>query len=273
MNLKDFFELNSISLELSDLFDELKEEKSKASALKSALKETLECYEGEEGERIIVQMSAYWLALTNGIKSDVYRKTVEGISADKIREAWEDDADTVIEALDALLKWIPIVPKKKKATSAGKLGSKNWKSGDLYAYRLKSKDAKNAGIDGCYAIIYCVDVKKASVKKNDVTAYLLLCFDKELPEEPQMVIERSVFLLFGIERCYLHLLDSPHSEYPDDEIKYIGNLSEIPHPENEVIPPNELYYPMLLWSNFEYRVVSRFEAWKKYGEGQEKFLK
>lgn len=273
MNLKDFFELNSISLELSELFDEFKEEKSKASALKSALKETLECYEGEEGERIIAQMSAYWLALTNGIKSDAYRKTVEGISADKIRAEWEDDADTVIEALDALLKETAIVPEKKKATPSGKLGSKNWKVGDLYAYRLKGIEAQKVGIEGYYAIIYCVDIKKISAKKNNVSAYLLLCFDKELPENPQMVIEHSAFLLFGIERCYLQLLDSPHSEYPDDEIKYIGNLSDIPHPKNEVIPPNELYYSWLLWSDFEHKVVRRFESWKKYGEGQEKFLK
>ena len=273
MILKDFFEMNSVSLELSELFDELKEEKSKTSALKSALKETLECYEGEEGERIILEMSAYWLALTNGIKSDTYRKKVEEISDDKIKAEWGDDADTIIEALDALLKETATVPEKKKTTPSGKLGSKNWKVGDLYAYRLKGDEAKSAGIDGHYAIIYCTNVKKVSTRKNDVTVYLFLCFDKELSNDPQTVIENSACLPFGIERNYLCLLISPNSDYPDDEIKYIGNLPDISHPQNEVIPPNEFFYSMILWEHFEHKIVRRFESWKKYGEGQEKFLK
>ena len=196
VRLNEFFELNSVSLELSELFDELKEEKSKTSALKSALKETLECYEGEEGERIILEMSAYWLALTNGIKSDTYRKKVEEISDDKIKAEWGDDADTVIEVLESLLKEAPRFCEKKKVTPAEKLGSKNWKKGDLYAYRLKGIEAQKVGIKGYYAIIYCVDIKKISAKKNNVSAYLLLCFDKELPENPQMVIEHSAFLLW-----------------------------------------------------------------------------
>lgn len=273
MNIKDFFETNGVYLELSELFDELKEEKSKSAALKSALNETLECYEGEEGERIIVRMSAYYLALTNSIKTETYRTTLDKISAKKIREEWADDADTIIEVLEALLNEPPVIPEKKKTISTGKLGSKNWKAGDLYAYRLKSDEAKSAGLYGKYVIIYCVDIKKVSAKRNDVICYLWFCFDEELPNTPETVLEHSACLPFGIERKYLCLFFSPHSDYPDDEITYIGNSTNMPHPKNEFIPPNELFYPWLCWNRFEKDVIRRFNSWKKYGEGQEIFLK
>ena len=280
-NLNNFFETNDISMELSELFEEFQEEKNKASALKSALSETLECYEGEEGERIIARMTAYYLALNNGIKPDAYRKSLEKLTEKKIQKLWGEDAETVIDVLNLLLSKSPAVseenkeaaPKKKKEATPKKLGSKNWNAGDLFAYRLKGRDSKSAGIDGFYAIIYCVDVKKISVNKNSVLAYLLLCFDRELPNEPQEIIEHSAVLPSGEERGYLQLLESLHNEYPDDKLRYIGNLPDIIHPENEVIHPNQSCYPCLLWVNFEHRVVYRFELWKKYGEGQEKFLK
>ena len=108
---------------------------------------------------------------------------------------------------------------------------------------------------------------------NFVHAYTLLCFDKELPEDPQTVIDHSVCLPFGAQGIYIYNLVAPHKDYPEDKIKYIGNLPDIPHPKNEVVPPNEFFYLVLQWKNFESRIAKSFLAWKNYGDNQEKFLK
>ena len=126
---------------------------------------------------------------------------------------------------------------------------------------------------GKHIIIYCVDIKKVSTKRNDVICYLWFCFDEELPNTPETVFDHSACLPFGIERKYLCLFFSPHSDYPDDEITYIGNVTDMPHPKNEVIPHDKLFYPLLCWNRFENDIIKRFSSWKKYGEGQEKFLK
>ena len=278
--LADFFETNVISLELSELFDELQEEKAKASALRSALSETLECYEGEEGECIIARMAAYYLALNNGIKNDTYRKNIEKITEKKIQKLWGEDSCKIIEVLDLLLgktadiseEKKEVSPRKKKCSSPSKLGSKNWKPGDIYAYRLKGEEAKSEGIDGLYVLLYCIGIKKESDAMNFVHAYTLLCFDEELPDDPQTVIDHSAYLPTGMQKTYIYNLVASHKEYPDDELRYLGNLPDIPHPKNERVPPNELFYLVLQWRNFDSRITQRFQAWKKYGEDREKFF-
>lgn len=311
MILKDFFEMNSVSLELSELFDELKEEKSKTSALKSALKETLECYEGEEGERIILEMSAYWLALTNGIKSDTYRKKVEEISDDKIKAEWGDDADTVIEVLESLLKEAPRFCEKKKVTPAEKLGSKNWKKGDIFAYKLESELAFEQNLDKAYALIYVVDIQTQTSRRNDVSVNLLMYFDGDLSLDIDQIIDGSVMLpvcnrsndsandIIKIiasthpeidisklstlssgtidsskqPKCdYRYLFFEPHNKYPTEKLIFLGNKPSLPSPQNEIIR-NRREYDILYWIDIEKRIMQQYGIWKKYGEKQEKFRK
>lgn len=272
MELQEFFE-DSISLEFTELFEEFREEKAKKTALNFTRREMLENYAGEESETVIVYMTSYWCGLQNQIEDAKSKKFLESLTDEKMFELFGNEALKVLEVLDKLLGRQPKQREVKKVKKPTIRGSKKWKAGDLYAYKLKGRDAEIAGIAGKYAILYCRKVTTVSKNTNEIEMYMLLSFDKELPSDPKAVFDNAVFLPLSIFRYYIYLLISPHKEYPDDEIIYLGNLPEIPHPSNEAIPPSELHYGRIVWKMFDERFVGKFETWKKYGVDQEKYLK
>ena len=85
MNLSDFFETNSTSLEVSELFEELCEEKSTKKAALNATRTTL-CIEylEEKDQSIIVLMSVYWCGLKSNIVDEKSKNELEKLTKDDI---------------------------------------------------------------------------------------------------------------------------------------------------------------------------------------------
>ena len=256
MGILDFLEGTSIYFEVSELFEEFLSEKGKPAALNATWREMLECYDGEKAEQIIVNMSVYWCGLQ---KNMVHKKSYEYLSAlseEQILCEFGDDADAVCEALPQLLAAEPIKPVRKPIDYKNP-GSKNWKAGDVYAYRLKGEEAEKLGIKSTYALLYCHSVTKATSRANDVILYLLHYPKKELLPTVEENIEKSIFLRISVDNDYRYYLYDPHNAYPTDDLRYIGNIQFMSFPEDEHVFESKMFYKYISWKHFESVICSK----------------
>ena len=228
MEVLDFLEGTSIYFEVSELFEEFLLEKGKSAALNATWREMLECYDGEKAEQIIVNMSVYWCGLQ---KNMVHKKSYEYLSAlseEQILCEFGDDADAVCEALPQLLAAEPIKPVRKPIDYKNP-GSKNWKAGDVYAYRLKGEEAEKLGIKSTYALLYCHNVTKKTERKNNVVVYLMHYPKKELMPTVEENVNHSICLRITVHNEYRYQLIEAHYMYPKNELIYLGNLESFLH--------------------------------------------
>ena len=231
MELSDFFETNSVALEVIELFDEFREEKAKKTALNAVRRELGEEY-SEEGElRIIFQMALYWCGLKSNFIDEKSRSFLEGFTESEVKEAFdEEDGRIIADLLTELLKTEPIKPERKKIDYSNP-GSKNWKKGDIFAYRLDGEEAEKAGLAGKYALWYVLDIEKKTARTNNVYVYLLLYFGDDINLPLEEIFDNSVFLPVCIYRDYQYKFIDSHHEYPSEYFLLLGNLSEINPPK------------------------------------------
>ena len=65
---------------------------------------------------------------------------------------------------------------------------------------------------------------------------------------------------------YKFLLVDCHHEYPTDILTFLGNSSSFIHPNDEFIPPAEIFIPRLLWKTINHNVV-RGLSWEREFRG------
>ena len=134
--LEEFFDGNSTSLEIMELYEDYSEDKSKKTALNAVRKELMKTY-GNESELIIVlNMTLNWCALKSGFSDEKSREYLERLNKETIQAVFEkNDAILIEKVIKSLLEMKPIKPKKEKPDYSNP-GSKNWKKGDIFAYKL-----------------------------------------------------------------------------------------------------------------------------------------
>ena len=271
MEIQDFFDTNSVSLEVSELYEDYCGEKGKKTALNTVRKELSEQYSEESDLYIVLNMTLYWNGLKSGFIDEKSRKYLKELKPEEIQAAFDErDAELISEVIEKLLESEPIKPVRKKIDYSNPR-SKNWKKGDIYAYKITGQEAESLGIAGKYALIYCYNIEKQSVRTNYVDAYILLYLGETLTEDLNLLLQNSVFLPVDKELLYRYHFFETHDKYPTDKLVYMGNKVDIEFPIDEHIPKNSLYYLYTHWENFVHTVCFRFGVWKKYGEGHEKF--
>ena len=252
MEIQDFFDTNSISLEVSELYEDYCGEKGKKAALNAVRKELGEQYSEEPDLYIVLNMTLYWSGLKSGFIDEKSRKYLKELKPEEIQSAYDEgDAGLISEVIEKLLEAEPIKPVRKKI-DYGNPGSKN-------------------GIAGKYALIYCYNIEKQSTRTNYVDAYLLLYLGDILTDDLNFMLENSIFLPISVHRIYRYRFSEPHYKYPLNQLLYLGNKQSIIHPSYEYIPNSSDFYARMTWRNFDFLFCHHFGVWKKYGEGHEKF--
>ena len=267
--LEEFFDGNSTSLEIMELYEDYCEDKSKKTALNAVRKELMKTY-GNESELIIVlNMTLNWCALKSGFSDEKSREYLSQLNKETIQAVFEkNDAILIEKVIKSLLEMKPIKPKKEKPDYSNS-GSKNWKKGDIFAYKLTGPEAEKSGIDGMFAIIYCLDIQYCSNRANNVDAYLMLFSERSLTTDIDYILQRSIFLPFDIKKVYRYHFFETHDKYPTEKLIYLGNRIEIEHPKNEFVPENSLFYRYMGWWDFESNICDRYIFWKEYFKRQE----
>lgn len=265
MELNDFFETNTVALEIEEIYDEEKlEGKAKKTALNAARRELLEAYQDEEDMLIQLQMGLYWFALQKGFVDEKSKKELNALTKEIIlSKCGESDGNLIYEILLELLKAEPVKQVRKKIDYSNP-GAYNWKAGDIYAYELTGDEAKSAGIAGKYALVYVIENKIISKRASEVTCYLMLKQTDGMNDDAQQILKESIYLPYDIFYAYRCLLKDQNYEYPTDRLVYVGNVFPIRTPDREKIPESRLHCWWIGWSNFEQKIVHTLSVYKKY---------
>lgn len=264
MNLNDFFETNNVTLEISEIYSgEKAEGKSKKTALNAARRELSEAYAGEDEMLIQLQMGLYWYALQKGFVDEKSKNRLDALTSEMILSIYgESNGRLVNEVLAELLKVEPVKQVRQKIDYSNP-GSNNWKPGDIYAYQIFGEEARTAGIEGKYTLIYVIEKEVRTRLASDIICYLLLKLTDGLEGTVEQVIDESVFLPFGRSLEYRCLLSNKNYEYPTNRIIYVGNIYPLRTPERELLPLSKLHCWWIRWEGIEWRVAAKYEVYKK----------
>lgn len=266
MNLNEFFETNSTSLEVIDVFEDYCEEKStKKAALNAAKCELCQEYFSEKDQYIIVLMTIYYCGLRNNLIDEKIRNELEHLTKDSIFEVFgEIDGKTLYEVLEVLLKSKPTKPQRKKIDYSNP-GSKNWNVGDIYAYSLSGKRYRDAGIEGQYMIIYCLKKDIISTRTAEIVFYMIICRAEDISMHLNDLLKNGIFLKSDYQYGYYRFrLISSHHEYPTDNLIYLGNVLTTFVPDDEILAPNSFFQTRVTWRSIESDILSAYRCYKKY---------
>ena len=260
MDLKDFFETNSTSLEVIDVFEDYCEEKStKKAALNAARRELCQEYFSEKDQYIIVLMTIYYCGLRNNLIDEKSRNELEKFSRKDAYDVFGDeDGKTVFETLESLLVTEPIKLQRKKISYKNP-GSRNWNIGDIYAYPLTGEDCRKYNLEGKYAVIHCLEKEEVSSKITEIAFYLLVCRKDDLEKPLEKLLCEGVYLKANpTKRYYVFRLCSPHYQYPTDKLIHLGNVKSTFAPHDERPVPNKFFHGMISWDNFDSSLSSYY---------------
>ncbi len=268
MTLSDFFEGNSVSMDVMEAYEEFRLECDKRRALRKVNRMMIEEYADEMDRQIVGIMSIYYCGLQKGFIDDKTKKQLEGWSLEYISEFFEqEEAETIYRLIQELLLLPPV--KQVRPKMSGNVGSKNWMAGDLYAYSLEHIKTDEVNFEGTYAIIHCLEKQIVTNRRMDVILYIRLC-SKEVIQLPlSELLKNSIYVpSYFHHHIYRYCLISPHWQYPTEKLQYLGNISEYLPPENELLPSNQLFIPRLVWERFEEIIAhDYFHLKKKTGKG------
>lgn len=268
IEIKDFFETNSTSLDVKEIYDEFGEERSKKSVPNAVLREIADEYADERDQEILMLMTVYWCALQKGFVHEKLKEKLDKITKEEIIDSFGDeDGEVVFNVLSELLISEP-VPQVRKKIDYSNPGSKNWKHGDIFAYQLGGKDAEEAGISGKYAIIYVQEIEKYTRQQNKVIVYVFLCDEPDLEKELSELLRTSFRVMsIPLSRYYRFLICAPHHDYPYDKILYLGNIGNFERPIDEVVPISSLFLRYTDWDVLNFHVSLSVLTMKKFNLG------
>lgn len=249
MELRDFFETVTVSLEIVELFEEYRNKIDKKQALEKARFEVLENYEDELDMQTLAFMSSYWIGLQNGFVDKLSKSVLETLNMKDILEQFGEESCYIYEIIEQLLK----EKLKKNNITNTNLGAYNWKCGDIYAYRITEAESVNKDLQGKYILIYCIENNIKTKKKSEVTAYLLMKRSKELSGSIDDIFNDSYFLP-SVRRqnsyLYRNMFIDSNDVYPNqDSLIYLGNKFPIITPKDELVM-DSIYNRRICWRWF-----------------------
>lgn len=253
MDINDFFEWNSVSLEVMQTYSEYCLSMGMKTALNVVHSELREEFAYEDDQKVLFFMALYWCGLQNGFVDEKSRKHLDKLTRENVFEIFgHDDGETVYEVLKQLLELQPIKLEKKIKSSNS--GAYNWRSGDIYAYLMDENDVKNISdksLEGKYVLIYCIENEITSKKKSRITCYVLLKNDIESINTFDDIMSSARFLphtqRYKNAFFYRYVLISSNAEYPPPErLIFLGNFLPMVSPLDEEVP-RDVYNRRLLW--------------------------
>ena len=251
MELIDFFDSNTVYLEMKELFEDYCIEKTTKSSIKKSREELLECYEDEPDMKTLVYMSSYWMSLKNGLIDEKIKNILETLSERDILTQFGEEEFMFIHEI--ILRLLKEEPKKKIKNKSSNPGAYYWKPGDVFAYQLTDADTKDESLQGKYILIYCIENNIKSKRKSDVRAYLLLKKDDRLSDNIEENISDSEFLPNRREREFIQyrnwFVDSNQLYPQPDKLIYLGNMPFAVCPRNEFIP-EPIFNHIVVWERF-----------------------
>lgn len=260
--LNDFFEGNSVSMEVFETYNMYREEKSAKNALKQVYREFTNEYDGEIDLQTLVIMSVYYCGLKHGFCDEQLKEKLKLFSRNFINDVFgSDDGSVVFDALTELLTLEPI--KQQKIKKPYNVGARKWNVGDVFAYSLAHLKDNEPDFQNLYALIHCTEIKTISNRQMDVKVYIRICHEEIIHESLETIFEKSFYLpSFLIRGFYLHKLISPHCDYPTDKLLHLGNITQFDLPKNEKPFPNENFCPLRVWEFFDRDIVREYQFFK-----------
>ena len=268
IEIKDFFETNSTTLDGIEMYEECSEERSKKSVPNAVLREIAEEYADERDQEILMLMTVYWCALQKGFVHEKLKEKLDKITKEEIIDSFGDeDGEVVFNVLSELLISEP-VPQVRKKIDYSNPGSKNWKHGDVFAYQLSGKDAEEENISGKYAIVYVQEIEKYTRMQNNVIVYIFLCDEPDLEKELSELLRTSFRVMsYALTRYYRFLICSKHYEYPNEKIRYLGNVENFERPIDEVVPISSLFLRLTGWNMLDSHVSQKVNTMREFNLG------
>lgn len=267
--LKDFFEGNSVSMEITELYSDYCEETNKKTALNKVYRELVKDYMQEQELYVLLIMTLYYCGLQKGFIHEKHKITLESFSSDFIISVFgEEDGENVNEIIKLLLNTLPAKQVRKKIDYSNP-GSKNWQAGDVYACPLTGECIANAKLDGYYAILHCISKHTDTRCRCYVKLYIYLCPKDDITLPLETLLQNSIPLpSFYLYHIYAYMLFSPHHEYPTSELIHLGNLQKYFVPENENTPQKDIFIPLLSWQRFNETISHDYLTFNKLSKLQ-----
>lgn len=110
MNINEYFDLNTIALEVAETYEEYRlEDKAKQTALNFTRRELFEAYEDEPDMLIQLHMGLYRCGLQKGFVDGKSKKELESLTLENLLAVFDEaDGRLVYEVLGELLKTEPV---------------------------------------------------------------------------------------------------------------------------------------------------------------------
>ena len=267
VDLKEFFEGNSTSLEVMEVYENFCLEKNKKVALNSVWRELKDEYCSERELYIVFLMTLYYCALEKNFTDEKSKCKLELLKEEEIYCVFgESNGKTVLEALKQLLGAEPRKPERSRIDLCNP-GSKEWKRGDVFAYPLLDLGERQKDFVDKYAIIQCIDKEEITKRQSNVMVYISICDASDVKMPLEYLLKSPIFIpSFALHGVYRYKLISKHHEYPTSKLLYLGNTNEIKAPENEMIPKDEYFIPLLSWKRFEDNMLENWLFKAKYNK-------
>ena len=261
--IKQFFDGNSTALHVFEAYDSYCEEVPPKAALNAVRKGLAEEYVNEADLHIIFQMALFWCGLKKGFEDNQSKKMLVNITQEEVIGVFGvKEGNTIWTVLQDLLSCIPIKPERRKTNNSNP-GSKHWKAGDLYAYRLSKETTEVEELDGKYALLHCLEIVPRTQRENHIICYILLYNATEVPIDTSNILKNSIYLPVTIHGMYQCNCCDPHHNYPTNNLLYLGNFNgDYPLP-NEQVPTNILYCKFIGWDMFDKHVARCYNTWKQ----------
>lgn len=268
MGLTDYFESNSISLEIISCFDMWKEGNCTKNECIAETKRIIREYKSEEGECLVALMTYYWCLLNSNIVDDKLKTILGSYSLQDITKWYPEEGKLIYDVLVSLLNEEP-KPLVKKRIRYSKL---RWKSGDVYAIQMPTAIKELCKIDQnttVYILISCEKIINESDRNQNITAYILLHFG-ELEDDLFSIIANCAALPVGRAQkgkdvfIYKYYFYDIAKNSPEELLLYLGYFdnNRIMF-ENEFQIENYLFCGWTTWSTLFRDVVHHYKFYKE----------
>lgn len=226
-----------------------------------ALKEIIE--ENKEYIEDIDDGPVFWIALADTmwnegrLTEEVKKEALNAIDKNLIR--WKDEVDEkeyklrereLLKFKDKINKEMPkrkiYFEKKKESTKKTKNKKYQWNIGDVYAYKLDCKKAKELKINGRYLIFRKIEDGLNNGRSIAIITYVQITNDEQLPKSKKDLEELPYIIISNIGNVrheYRIELVNISQKFIKDELIYLGNYLEIKLPKDEHVVSNKINIP------------------------------
>ena len=253
-----------------DYIEKLKSGKTNEEALNEILEMYEESIEDEEEGPIFWLVLADTMWKVGRLTKEVKEKAIQEIERGTNLKYWEEEGTkgeyrTRERELQKLKEKLNSpMPEERKLAVKREIETKRkfeWNIGDVYAYRLKSEEAKKAGMYGQYLILRKVDVPDLPTKRISAIVHCQIC-DGKLPETKEELEELEYVVLSNQANVrYNYRLEIPvitQKSIKEDMI-YIGHFENLKEPPKEYIELSKVNNRSCFYKELEEYIIDRIE--------------